>query len=320
MQMLRRGEDVTVDGRSIQPPIHCLPPEILSEIFVLLPPSCTEWYDVFDMSRPPWSLGHICSSWRSTVVSSCRSLWFNPQITFSDVHGDIELRNPISLLQTALERSGNYELSFSFSYNVKDGARLHDAAALFQLLLNNSCRWHHVELSIEPLSIWSHLDSICDHLPSLTDLTIFCNDSTAAVRAFGNTPRLRHINICGFSVYSNVQLPPNFSQIVSYVDDRRLSRELILYFLHIIKVSPHLHTFSSIMKKYDADIAEEYIWSSSLRILSACDGSFLQNLQLPSLEVMHVDPGPYEPCRRQTTQALSPPHKLLLPPCRTHHH
>ncbi len=176
-----------MDGLSGLPSTVC-PPEILSEIFVLLPLSCTEWYDVFNMSRPPWSLRHVCSSWRSTVVSSCQSLWFNPQITFSDINDDIELRNPISLLQTALERSGNYELSFSFSYDVKDGARLHDAAVLFRLLLNNSCRCRCVELSIEPLSIWSHLDSICDRLPSLTDLTIFCNDSTAAVRAFGNMP------------------------------------------------------------------------------------------------------------------------------------
>ncbi|PBK63113.1 hypothetical protein ARMSODRAFT_554433 [Armillaria solidipes] len=304
MPMPRRGEDVTVDGRSIGPPIHRLPPEILSEIFILLPPSYTEWYDVFDMSRPPWSLGHVCSSWRSTVVSSCRSLWFNPQITFSDANCDIELRDPISLLQIALERSGNYELSFSFSYDVKEGTRLHDAAALFQLLLNNSCRWRRVELSIEPLSIWSHLDSVCDRLPSLTDLTTFCSDHTTAVRAFENVPRLRHINICGFSAYSNMQLPLAFSQIVSYVDDRRLSGELIPYFLHIIKASPHLHTFSSIVKRYDADIAEEHIRSSSLRILSACDGGFLQNLQLPSLEVMRVDPGPYEPCSRQTLPGL----------------
>ncbi|KAK0243753.1 hypothetical protein EDD85DRAFT_171927 [Armillaria nabsnona] len=304
MPMPRRGEDVIVDGQSIRPPIHRLPPEILSEIFMLLPPSCTEWYDVFDMSRPPWSLGHVCSSWRSTVVSSCRSLWFNPQITFSDANGDIELRDPISLLQTALERSGNHELSFSFSYDVKVGVRLHDAATLFRLLLDNSCRWRRVELSIEPLSIWSRLDSICDRLPSLTDLTIFCNDCTAAVRAFGNAPRLRHVNMCGFSAHSNIQLPLNFSQIVSYVDDRRLSGELIPYFLHIIKASPHLHTFSSIVKKYDADIAEEHVRNSSLRILSACDGGFLQSLQLPSLEVMHIDPGPYEPCRRQTLPGL----------------
>ncbi|KAK0187615.1 hypothetical protein F5146DRAFT_1141059 [Armillaria mellea] len=120
MSMPRRSEDVTVDGRFIRPPIHRLPPEILSEIFVLLPPSCTEWYDVFDVSRPPWSLGHICSSWRSTVVSSCRSIWSNPWIPFSNANGDMELHGPISLLQTALERSGNHELSFSFSYDVED--------------------------------------------------------------------------------------------------------------------------------------------------------------------------------------------------------
>ncbi len=37
---------------------------------------------------------------------------------------------------------------------------------------------------------------------------------------------------------------------------------------------------------------------------STCDGGFLQNLQSPLLEVMHVDPGPYEPCRRQTLPGL----------------
>ncbi|KAK0487878.1 hypothetical protein IW261DRAFT_652094 [Armillaria novae-zelandiae] len=302
--MTRRGEDITVDRRSIPPPIHRLPPEILSEIFMLLPLSCTEWYEVFDMSRPPWSLGHVCSSWRLTVVSSCRSIWSNPWIPLSSANGDIKRCDPISLLQTALERSGNYELSFSFSYDVTDGTRLHDATTLFQLLLDNSCRWRRIELSIEPQCIWSRLDSICDRLPSLTDLTIFCNDGTAVVRAFENAPRLRYVNICGFSAHSNIQLPLAFSRIVSYVDDRRLSSELIPYFLHIIKTSPHLHTFSSIVKKYDADIAEEHIQSSSLRILSACDGGFLQNLQLPSLEVMHVDPGPYEPCPRQTLPGL----------------
>ncbi len=307
MPMLRQGEDITIDGRSIWIPIHRLPPEILSEIFLLLPSSCTEWYDVFDMSRPPWSLGHVYSSWRSTVVSSCWSIWSNLWIPFSSANGDIELCNPISLLQKALEQSGNHELSFSFSYDVKVSVRLHNAVALFQLLLDNSCRWCHVKLSIEPLFIWSHLDSIYNRLPSLTDLTIFCNDRTAAVRAFGNAPRLRHVNICSFSAHSNMQLPLNFSQIVSYVDDCQLSGKLIPYFLHIIKASPHLHTFSSIMQKYNADIAdiaEEHVQSSSLWILSACDGSFLQNLQLPLLEVMHIDPGPYEPCQRQTLPGL----------------
>ncbi|PBK97150.1 hypothetical protein ARMGADRAFT_625206 [Armillaria gallica] len=127
MPMLRRGEDVTIGGQSIRIPIHRLPPEILSEIFLLLPSSCTEWYDVFDMSRPPWSLGHVCSSWRSTVVSSCRSIWSNPWIPFSSANGDIgiELCDPISLLQTALERSGNHELSFSFSYGDLDELRSH---------------------------------------------------------------------------------------------------------------------------------------------------------------------------------------------------
>ncbi len=111
------GEDATVDGRSIWPPIHSLPPEILSEIFMLLPPSCTEWYDVLDMSRPPWSFGHVCSSWRSNIISSCWSLWSNPWIPFSNANDDIELCDPLSLLQTALEQSGNH-LHFGSSPHV----------------------------------------------------------------------------------------------------------------------------------------------------------------------------------------------------------
>ncbi|KAK0221407.1 hypothetical protein IW262DRAFT_897624 [Armillaria fumosa] len=168
-----------------------------------------------DTSVPPGD-----SSWRFIVVSSCRTIWSNPWIPLSSADGDIKLCDPVSLLQTALERSGNYELSFSFSYDVKDGARLHDAAALFQLLLDNSGRWHRVELSIEPQCIWSRLDSVCDHLPSLTDLTIFCNDDTTVVRAFENAPRLRHVNICRFPAHSIMQLPLAFSEIVSYIDDR----------------------------------------------------------------------------------------------------
>lgn len=54
MPMPCQGEDISVNG-SFWPPIHHLPPKILYKIFMLLPPPCTKWYDVFDMSRPPSS-------------------------------------------------------------------------------------------------------------------------------------------------------------------------------------------------------------------------------------------------------------------------
>lgn len=96
-------------NRAILSPVRALPNDIIFEIFTNV-----AWYpnyDPLDLSETPWILTRICSRWRC-IALSMPSLWSS--LTVIHYEGKTLPKNPSSILQTALARSGNQTLTIFY--------------------------------------------------------------------------------------------------------------------------------------------------------------------------------------------------------------
>ncbi|KAJ7622429.1 hypothetical protein FB45DRAFT_1091395, partial [Roridomyces roridus] len=74
-KVVRERDDLvchTQRYRAVLSPIRRLPPELVAEILKLVP--FTRKIEDKTIRQPPWTLGHICRSWRETALG-CPFLW-----------------------------------------------------------------------------------------------------------------------------------------------------------------------------------------------------------------------------------------------------
>ncbi|KAK0188597.1 hypothetical protein F5146DRAFT_672052 [Armillaria mellea] len=118
-------ERVIDDCNIVLSPIRRLPTDIILEIFHAV---VQERYDVFEVTKGPWLLSHVCKTWR-TLVREYGALWSSANITNVAPGGNrISLRQPAMLLGTALKRSGTFPLSVWFDYETKKRRRGHQVS------------------------------------------------------------------------------------------------------------------------------------------------------------------------------------------------
>ncbi|KIL67323.1 hypothetical protein M378DRAFT_102473 [Amanita muscaria Koide BX008] len=166
-------------------PFHCLPPEIIAEIFVLCVPDIEE---VFKSIRPkdaaPLLLCNVSSSWRSLALSIPR-LWNELSIRITNPWLNIDLS--IAMAESWIARSGELPLSlrvyaYPWAWNDK-----RQATAMVQAHLNTffcyASRWEYV-----------HIDFMTTYAISFPEL-----GPTPLLRKFSYSTSWRNWDPCPFT-------------------------------------------------------------------------------------------------------------------------
>ncbi|KAJ6524560.1 hypothetical protein B0H19DRAFT_1276512 [Mycena capillaripes] len=196
-------------------PIHQLPPEILSEIFI----ECIPPYPAVPASTlAPLLLGAICRDWREIALST-PGIWSSFILSV-----DLVKTTDDRLFETWLSRGGNWPLTMvvncCVSSRLPGGHTLPDS--FISALSRSSSRWHDVNL-ILPLADFYRLQAN-EGLPLLRRLAIkvaLHNPSTEStlpsLNLFSNAPMLDDVSLGDGFTISNVALPLHQ---LSYFDSR----------------------------------------------------------------------------------------------------
>ncbi len=219
-------------------PIRRVQPEILMEIFSQ---TMDSGYNVLNVKDGPWNMGRVCSKWRMIVNCHSSKLWSKPICHTTTVRPFP--KNSLSLLTTALSRSGQHDLSISFHDTETDRVSFETISALLHLFMNHSTRWKEVRLSLRP-TLCDALTVIRGRVPALSVLRLTC---TQPVQVSVETRRLRDcssVEQCDATRDGRKCTSPYpGSSLVSFQDDRAYA-DLVTtrYFLDIIRKAPQLQT------------------------------------------------------------------------------
>ncbi|KAK0480466.1 hypothetical protein EDD18DRAFT_1205362 [Armillaria luteobubalina] len=305
-------KQINADYRATYSRIRTLPSDILIEIFFQTRepprPYVTRFGDSFpgsfwvsDIKNGPWRLGQVCGAWRHLITQACPQLWSTIVLSFSwDTR---RKKSVIQLLETALNRSRHHPISIQFFHEACQEFHEHDedtGMMCFRLLMKQSYRWRHIYFDM-PEYIYSVLSPIQGHIPLLESLhlTLGAKDSIPVhdpwTGAFAQAPSLKTAKFTDLSGNMNIDLP--FSQLISFSDTRPYdSHELTRHFLSILRDHPQFQSFEYLSSEFPHDTPSFFEVSPRVRNpnvhkLSASDCSFLQSLELPSLEEMELATG-----------------------------
>ncbi|PBK58786.1 hypothetical protein ARMSODRAFT_1091095 [Armillaria solidipes] len=173
------------------PHIDSLPPEILSEIFLLALPSS---YNILDPIREgPWLLGRVCHRWRD-ISRDYPALWSSFDLVDWQL-GQKQLAQEIGLrmLQEALQRTRESRLTMTLW--------IHDSfpPAIIETLMQHSRQWEDVDLLFCSSHQWTQLilNSPSLQFPSLKSLSLcykkYTDDLATTLGMFKNAPNLRSL-------------------------------------------------------------------------------------------------------------------------------
>ncbi|SJL00870.1 uncharacterized protein ARMOST_04184 [Armillaria ostoyae] len=283
----RRGQlaDVKDKYQIALTPIRRVQPEILMEIFWQ---TMDSGYNVLDVKDGPWNLGRVCSKWRMIVNYHSSKLWSKPRCHITTV-GPFP-KNSLSLLTTALSRSGQHDLSITFYDIGTDRVSFETISALLHLFMNHSTRWREARLCLRP-TLCDALTVVRGRVPALSVLGFTClPPAQVSVDAFEIAPRLSNVMLHGMG--ENARVPIPVSGLVSFQDDRVYADlATTRYFLDIIGKAPQLQTFEVGYHHIDGDVSlshNQRIRNPSLKSFDACDSNLIRSLELPSLRSIYL--------------------------------
>lgn len=173
-----------LEAEPLDPPIHSLPPEILSEIFLL---ATGKLYSMFSPHLSgPWRLARVCHRWRDTAAG-LPALWSSFMLDWrTRRQADIGAR----LLQEALQQTGQRRLSMT----IQKPKYFPDV--IIETLVQHSSQWGYVNLLGPPSDQWTQLSLIYNpRFPLLTMLSIQCSkdDIATLLGMFRDAPNLRYL-------------------------------------------------------------------------------------------------------------------------------
>ncbi len=193
-------QGVSVEPEAVpHPPIHSLPPEILSKIFFL---AVAGPYSILEpLHDGPWLLGRVCRRWRD-IAWGYPALWSS--FVLVDWQGQIKpMREEIGarMFREALQRTRQKGLSMTiWIYHTFPDA-------IIETLMQHSRQWEDVCLLGHPSLQWTRslLNSPPVHFPSLKSLVVSyqhsMNNITAILSMFKDAPNLRSLEF-------DVRMPP----------------------------------------------------------------------------------------------------------------
>ncbi|PBK85304.1 hypothetical protein ARMGADRAFT_561267 [Armillaria gallica] len=270
-----------------------VPTSTLMRIFTLVK---EERYDVFDVSKGPWVLSHVCRDWRATLLSG--SLWSG--LSVDQTKRSFKLKDPLSLLQTALSRLGPFhplDFTFKTSHGYADDSLKGIVDALLLQVVQVSKQWRIaiVELSSERMLT---LFTVRNNTRNLKTLLLKCSDihEFGTIDAFALAPNLSKVALQNFGHLKNrIELP--YPRLVEFSDDREWGDESMTeYYVSLLRRSPKLERLitnhqllgppgKSTFSKNKSSI----ITNVSVRDLHACDSALMQRISLPALESLTVN-------------------------------
>ncbi|KAJ7044960.1 hypothetical protein C8F04DRAFT_520116 [Mycena alexandri] len=257
--------------RAIISPVRRLPPELLSEIFVLS----------FDDKGPPWHVGHICRSWRHTALSY-PPLWSSIAISPTS-----SLEN-ITGIQAQLLRSANAPLDIYWGND--DPIDPDDAYSSWSdLILPYSRRWrtlhvHNYGSHVGGLDWLRPVKGRLDQLKELIMTRCYVADMPD-VDVFATAPKLRRAILSeADSSYRSPPVSIPWGQIThyrgEYAPDRQIeilsaAQDLLFCELGFFDIGVALDSFAPIILP-------------RLRGLSLTMAFFLPQLTTPVLETLVI--------------------------------
>ncbi|KAJ7511553.1 hypothetical protein B0H11DRAFT_1899125 [Mycena galericulata] len=156
------------------------PHDVLCEIFISVHSGAARVQNDIAVNVPPWTMGHICRSWRRSALSY-PTLWSCVEISRSTA-----LATNMIETQLHLSRNAPLEIHWSFGDMHKSDPRL------LRLVLAQSNRWRTIYLHQKLL--WSAtldwLRPVQDRLAQLETLVVIGVDT---FRKFSSAPALRRI-------------------------------------------------------------------------------------------------------------------------------
>ncbi|KAK0231977.1 hypothetical protein EDD85DRAFT_845925 [Armillaria nabsnona] len=185
---LPEAYDHTEYSEPPSPLIHSLPPEILSEIF-LLAIKDSDPYNILDLlADGPRLLEKVCLRWYD-IVWGCAALWSTFKVDEAPRPKEIGPK----LLLDALQRTGQSELSFTI--HLSNTPR----PIAMESLVQHSMRWKEVSLRHCQLASWNifpnrhYSRAVC--VPSLKSLTVKGQGLHHILAMFRDAPNLTSLHL-----------------------------------------------------------------------------------------------------------------------------
>ncbi|KAG7446695.1 uncharacterized protein BT62DRAFT_134895 [Guyanagaster necrorhizus] len=277
-------------------PTRRISEEILTRIFIFATVDGT--CDALNTAASPWVFMHVSQFWRKTA-SSCPSLWSRLQI--ATVFGR---RDPSSLLSTVLRLSDQNIKHLAFTCDddysfIVDSDHEKMLANVLRVLLEHSRRWERISCAL-PANVLALLSIAREHFDSLVSISLQCSDSAElrTLDAFEIAPKLVEACFDGFHWKTEIRLP---SHLTTYCD-MRLQGDITLTPCYIDMVRRNLRLETFRVNHCDTEGSSypipqlSRVTHTSLKCLAACDNLFLDNLVLPALDTMNIEPGDRREC------------------------
>ncbi|KAK0221394.1 hypothetical protein IW262DRAFT_1373437 [Armillaria fumosa] len=298
-------------------PIERLPAEMLMEIFKHA--SASGGGDALSLLWEPFSVSHVCRRWRTIATENCPEIW--AEFWFERYRWD-RMEDPVSLLSLVLLRSKNWPLKIQFeaigvtdeesdeeqersdsdgedsdsemSNSTRRRTKDSDDAIterIIQLLVEQCHRWEDFYINA-PDRLIHHLSPIRGRLQSLVTFKMHhCIDGLPPVwllrpidpAILDGAPLLETVEISeAYSADSQAALiaPCLVPKLKSFSDERRKADGA--HYLEIIRTNPSLKSLS-VKHGGTFTITTPDVVHTSITSLTACNGSFLRSIRLPSL-------------------------------------
>ncbi|KAJ3758790.1 hypothetical protein EV360DRAFT_82736 [Lentinula raphanica] len=286
-------------------PVDHLPTEILTEIFLYVRDTTTEYTTT--ITEGLWPVTHVSRKWRGITVSMPQ-LWTYISICAIEKPA----RNQLQLLNTALARSGLHPLQVHMNFACSiSGEAEHEigesgesrvsrpdvnniplwptaeqlSGALIQAIVQHSDRW--ATASIDIFDTY-YLRPIQCRLSSLETLAFYGEIEVESL-LFSVAPKLQEVQLLGTDSRT-FQLP--WTQLVHFqeskIPDGTPSYDLVLHYLEILSQCPQLENFGVSYEGNDEVDPDPYIVHNNLKTFTCSDFYLVRCLTLPSLQDFHL--------------------------------
>ncbi|KAJ7162804.1 hypothetical protein C8R43DRAFT_919699 [Mycena crocata] len=213
--------------KSVVSRLRSLPPEVLSLIFLAVPPDD----ECGLMFRTPWLLTTICHRWRAVALAT-PALWTATHFMLEEWQSSGRQK----LLRTSLERSGSGPLHMNISAS---SAVLSNVS--FDLLISSSQRWRDAKLRI-PMALYSRMSALGIGLPALRKLELelepnIVGESLDGVLGFVESASLlRTLDLTRDFVSIAPPFPPFCFNSITSFHGRALEESSAIFLLHEMPV------------------------------------------------------------------------------------
>lgn len=200
-----RLKTIVSRSRSLLSPFRRFPVECMSEIF--------QWYctmqptyefDVFNTSKGPWLLTHVCRLWRNIALAH-PPLWSTITIfKYSIYSGTSNWKDTIA---TRISLTKSHPLSFDLNFGLADSdEHIQRNQEYLGLAMQHSERWKHFRLAVDVTSrcnTFGMLSAVSGKLPLLQCLGVSVDaprygafePNDALITMFQNAPSLRMVEL-----------------------------------------------------------------------------------------------------------------------------